>query len=60
MPSQTGTGGRVRLGALKASITDIDGAEHVLAFPMKGDMLGSDGICHGKYMSDITEVAPLV
>ena len=44
----------VRLGALKASITDIDGAEHVLAFPMKGDMLGSDGICHGKYMSDIT------
>ena len=44
----------VRLGALKTSITDIDGGEHVLAFPMKGDMLGSDGICHGKYMSETT------
>ena len=44
----------VRLGALKTTITDFDGAEHVLAFPMKGDMLGSDGICHGKYRSDIT------
>src|SRR5659263_440068 len=27
----------VRLGALKTSMTHVDGAEHVLAFPMKGD-----------------------
>lgn len=43
----------VRLGALRTSITDVDGAEHVIAFPMKGDLLGSDGICHGKYMSHV-------
>jgi len=43
----------VRLGAMKTSMTDIDGGEHVLAFPMKGDLLGSDGICQGKYMSDV-------
>lgn len=43
----------VRLGALRTSITDVEGAEHVIAFPMKGDLLGSDGICHGKYMSHV-------
>lgn len=44
----------VRLGALKTSIVEVDGGEHVIAFPMKGDMLGSDGICQGKYMSEVT------
>lgn len=44
----------VRLGALKTAITDIDGGEHVIAFPMRGDLLGSDGICMGRYMSDVT------
>jgi len=43
----------VRLGALKTSMTDLEGGEHVIAFPMKGDLLGSDGICNGKYMSDV-------
>ncbi len=43
----------VRLGALKTSMTDVDGGEHVIAFPMKGDLLGSDGIWHGKYMSEV-------
>ncbi|MFZ4480104.1 MAG: Crp/Fnr family transcriptional regulator [Rhodoferax sp.] len=43
----------VRLGAMKTSMTDVDGSEHVIAFPMKGDLLGSDGICQGKYMSEV-------
>lgn len=43
----------VRLGALKTSMTHVDGAEHVLAFPMKGDLLGFDGICKNKYLSDV-------
>lgn len=43
----------VRLGALKTSMTHVDGAEHVLAFPMKGDLLGFDGICKNKYLSEV-------
>ncbi|MDD5335662.1 MAG: helix-turn-helix domain-containing protein [Rhodoferax sp.] len=43
----------VRLGALKTSLTDVDGVEHVVAFPMKGDLLGSDGICRGRYLSEV-------
>lgn len=43
----------VRLGALKTSLTDADGVEHVVAFPMKGDLLGSDGICRGSYLSEV-------
>jgi CRP/FNR family transcriptional regulator len=43
----------VRLGALKTSMTHMDGAEHVLAFPMKGDLLGFDGICKNKYLSEV-------
>ncbi len=44
----------VRLGALKTSMTHVDGAEHVLAFPMKGDLLGFDGVCKNKYLSEVT------
>lgn len=44
----------VRLGALKTSMTHVDGGEHVLAFPMKGDLLGFDGICKNKYLSEVT------
>jgi CRP/FNR family transcriptional regulator, anaerobic regulatory protein len=44
----------VRLGALKTSMTHLDGAEHVLAFPMKGDLLGFDGVCKNKYLSEVT------
>lgn len=43
----------VRLGALKTSMTHVDGAEHVLAFPMKGDLLGFDGVCKNKYLSEV-------
>ena len=43
----------VRLGALKTSMTHVDGAEHVLAFPMKGDLLGFDGVCENKYLSEV-------
>ena len=42
----------VRLGALKTSMTHVNGAEHVLAFPMKGDLLGYDGICKNQYLSE--------
>lgn len=42
----------VRLGALKISMTHVDGAEHVLSFPMQGDLLGFDGICRNKYLSE--------
>ena len=44
----------VRLGAFKTSMTHVDGAEHVLAFPMKGDLLGFDGVCKNKYLSEVT------
>lgn len=43
----------VRLGALKTSMTHADGGEHVLAFPMKGDLLGFDGVCKNLYLSDV-------
>lgn len=43
----------VRLGALKTSMMHSDGAEHVLAFPMKGDLLGFDGICRNRYLSEV-------
>jgi CRP/FNR family transcriptional regulator len=43
----------VRLGALKTWMTHVDGGEHVVAFPMKGDLLGSDGICQGKYLTEV-------
>lgn len=42
----------VRLGSLKTSMTHVNGAEHVLAFPMKGDLLGYDGICRNQYLSE--------
>lgn len=43
----------VRFGALKTSITHDDGNEHVLAFPMKGDLLGFDGVCEHHYLSEV-------
>jgi CRP/FNR family transcriptional regulator len=43
----------VRLGALKTSMTHLDGGEHVLAFPMKGDLLGFDGICKNQYLAEV-------
>lgn len=43
----------VRLGTLKTMITHADGGVHVLAFPMKGNLLGFDGIYRNQYMSDV-------
>ena len=43
----------VRLGTLKTSITNADGGMHVLTFPMKGNLLGFDGIYKFSYMSDV-------
>jgi CRP/FNR family transcriptional regulator len=43
----------VRLGSLKTSMTHVDGGEHVLTFPMKGDLIGFDGICKNKYLSEV-------
>ncbi len=43
----------VRLGALKTLMTHADGTEHALAFPMKGDLLGFDGVCKNKYLSEV-------
>ena len=43
----------VRFGALKTSMTHVDGSEHVVSFPMKGDLLGFDGICKNKYLSEV-------
>lgn len=43
----------VRLGTLKTMITHADGGVHVLAFPMKGSLLGFDGIYQNAYTSDV-------
>lgn len=43
----------VRLGALKTAMTHVDGTEQVLAFPMKGDLLGFDGVCKNRYLSEV-------
>lgn len=43
----------VRLGTLKTLITNADGGVHVLAFPMKGNLLGFDGIYQNAYMSEV-------
>lgn len=42
----------VRLGQLKTVLHGVNGDEHVLSFPMKGDFLGFDGIYMGRYASD--------
>ena len=39
----------VRLGALKSVVTHDDGNEHVISFSMKGDLLGTDGVCKNHY-----------
>jgi CRP/FNR family transcriptional regulator len=42
----------VRLGQLKTVLHGVNGDEHILSFPMKGDFLGFDGIYMGRYASD--------
>ena len=43
----------VRFGALKTVMTQVDGSENMLAFPMKGNLVGFDGICKAKYLTDV-------
>lgn len=43
----------VRLGALKTSMSHMNGAEHVLTFPMKGDLVGYDGAFKNQYLSEV-------
>lgn len=42
----------VRSGALKSVVTHDDGSENVTAFRMKGDLLGTDGVCKKQYWCD--------
>ena len=42
----------VRCGLLKTRIQDGTGAEQVLAFPMRGDALGADGVGGGAHTHD--------
>jgi CRP/FNR family transcriptional regulator len=42
----------VRLGFLKTVLRNTQSDERILSFPMRGDLLGFDGICHNKYTSD--------
>ncbi|MCX7240989.1 MAG: helix-turn-helix domain-containing protein [Burkholderiales bacterium] len=39
----------VRLGSLKSVVTHDDGSENVVSFSMKGDLLGTDGVCNNRY-----------
>jgi CRP/FNR family transcriptional regulator len=39
----------VRSGTLKSVVTHDDGSDNVVAFHMKGDLLGSDGVCKKRY-----------
>jgi CRP/FNR family transcriptional regulator, anaerobic regulatory protein len=56
----------VRSGCFKTVYTDFSGSEQVLGFPMRGDLMGADGIDSGRYSStaislDISEavIVPL-
>lgn len=44
----------VRFGFLKAVATNESGIEHVLAFPMAGNLLGLDGLASGMHHSELT------
>lgn len=39
----------VRSGSLKSVVTHDDGSDNVIAFHMKGDLLGADGVCKNRY-----------
>ena len=40
-------------GFLKSTWADTNGNEKVLSFPMKGEMVGLDGIAHGKFANSL-------
>jgi CRP/FNR family transcriptional regulator, anaerobic regulatory protein len=43
----------INAGFLKTVIFDSEGEERVVSFPMKGDLLGSDGICTDRHASEV-------
>jgi CRP/FNR family transcriptional regulator, anaerobic regulatory protein len=43
----------VNSGFLKTTTSDTEGNECVLSFPMKGSVLGCDGICEDCYVADV-------
>lgn len=42
----------VRFGYLKVVLRNLEGDEHILSFPMKGNLLGSEGICNNIYQTE--------
>ncbi len=47
----------VNAGFLKTEVFDSEGNERVVFFPMKGDLLGSDGISNDRHASDVTALS---
>lgn len=47
----------VNAGFLKTIMLDSDGNERVVSFPMKGDLLGSDGICNDRHVSEVVALS---
>lgn len=43
----------VNAGYLKTVLFDSEGNERVVSFPMKGDLLGSDGICADRHSNEV-------
>jgi CRP/FNR family transcriptional regulator, anaerobic regulatory protein len=43
----------VNAGFLKTVMLDSGGDERVVGFPMKGDLLGCDGICNDRHVSEV-------
>lgn len=43
----------VQSGVLMSSVPDLEGSEQVLAFPMRGDVVGLDGIGQDRVRSDV-------
>jgi CRP/FNR family transcriptional regulator, anaerobic regulatory protein len=47
----------VNAGFLKSVMFDTEGNERVVSFPMKGDLLGSDGICDDRHASEVVALS---
>ncbi len=47
----------VNAGFLKTVLFDSEGNERVIAFPVKGDLLGSDGICQDHHTSEVVALS---
>lgn len=47
----------VNAGYLKTVLFDGEGNERVVSFPIKGDLLGSDGICTDRHSSEVVALS---